>query len=80
MEEKLIEKVEEPIKQILEDGVNMNNIEQYVDSKVANLTFVVNSLDGKCSSKCPRQEQIQSLPGMYNNVFLSFVDECYITQ
>lgn len=42
--------------------VNMNNIEQYVDSKVANLTFVVNSLDGKCSSKCPRQEQIQSLP------------------
>ena len=60
--------------------VNMNNIEQYVDSKVANLTFVVNSLDGKCSSKCPRQEQIQSLPGMYNNVFLSFVDECYITQ
>lgn len=60
--------------------VNMNNIEHYVDSKVANLTFVVNSLDGKCSSKCPRQEQIQSLPGMYNNVFLSFVDECYITQ
>lgn len=37
---------------------NMNNIEHYVDSKVANLTFVVNSLDGKCSSKCPRQEQM----------------------
>lgn len=42
--------------------VNMNNIENYVDSKVANLTFVVNSLDGKCSSKCPNQEQIQSRP------------------
>lgn len=43
--------------------VNMNNVENYVDSKVANLTFVVNSLDGKCS-KCPNQEQIQSRPGM----------------
>ncbi|XP_005377614.2 PREDICTED: fibroleukin [Chinchilla lanigera] len=42
--------------------VNMNNIENYVDSKVANLTFVVNSLDGKCSSQCPSQEQIQSRP------------------
>ncbi|XP_045649369.1 LOW QUALITY PROTEIN: fibroleukin [Ursus americanus] len=42
--------------------VNMNNIENYVDSKVANLTSVVNSLDGKCSSKCPIQEQIQSRP------------------
>ncbi|XP_036285532.1 fibroleukin [Pipistrellus kuhlii] len=41
--------------------VNMNNVENYVDSKVANLTFVVNSLDGKCS-KCPSQEQIQSRP------------------
>lgn len=50
--------------------VNMNNIENYVDSKVANLTFVVNSLDGKCSSKCPSQEQIQSRPGMYNIIFL----------
>lgn len=49
--------------------VNMNNVENYVDSKVANLTFVVNSLDGKCS-KCPSQEQIQSRPGMYNNHFL----------
>ncbi|XP_016075081.1 PREDICTED: fibroleukin [Miniopterus natalensis] len=42
--------------------VNMNNIENYVDDKVANLTFVVNSLDGKCSSKCSNQEQIQSRP------------------
>lgn len=33
--------------------LNMNNVEHYVDSKVANLTFVVNSLDNKCSSKCP---------------------------
>nr|XP_023420878.1 fibroleukin [Cavia porcellus] len=41
--------------------VNMNNIENYVDSKVANLTSVVNSLDGKCS-QCPSQEQTQSRP------------------
>lgn len=41
--------------------VNMNNIENYVDDKVANLTFVVNRLDGKCS-KCPSQEQVQSQP------------------
>ncbi|XP_052577077.1 fibroleukin [Peromyscus californicus insignis] len=41
--------------------VNMNNIETYVDDKVANLTFVVNSLDGKCS-KCPSQEYIQPQP------------------
>uniref|UniRef100_A0A8C5K9H0 Fibroleukin n=1 Tax=Jaculus jaculus TaxID=51337 RepID=A0A8C5K9H0_JACJA len=42
--------------------VNMNNVENYVDSKMANLTFVVNSLDGKCPSKCPSQEEIQSPP------------------
>lgn len=59
--------------------VNMNNIENYVDSKVANLTFVVNSLDGKCSSKCPNQEEIQSRPGMYN-VFLPSVHEYYIAR
>lgn len=41
--------------------VNMNNVENYVDSKVANLTFVVNSLNGKCSN-CSNQEQIQSRP------------------
>ena len=60
--------------------VNMNNIENYVDNKVANLTFAVNSLDGKCSSRCPSQEQIQSRPGMYNNAFLSFVPECFIAR
>ncbi|NXA78122.1 FGL2 protein, partial [Thryothorus ludovicianus] len=32
--------------------INMNNVEHYVDSKVANLTFAVNNLDNKCSSKC----------------------------
>ncbi|XP_074840262.1 fibroleukin [Carettochelys insculpta] len=32
--------------------INMNNVENYVDSKVANLTYVVNSMDDKCSSKC----------------------------
>uniref|UniRef100_A0A8C5RZR6 Fibrinogen like 2 n=1 Tax=Laticauda laticaudata TaxID=8630 RepID=A0A8C5RZR6_LATLA len=32
--------------------VNMNNVESYVDDRVANLTFFVNSLDVKCSSQC----------------------------
>lgn len=41
--------------------LNMNNVEHYVDSKVANLTFVVNSLDNKCSSQCPA---MQPSPGM----------------
>lgn len=41
--------------------INMNNVEHYVDSKVANLTFAVNNLDNKCSSKCPA---IQPQPGM----------------
>lgn len=59
--------------------VNMNNIENYVDNKVANLTFVVNSLDGKCSSECPSQ-QTQSRPGMYNNIFLSLIHECCIAR
>ncbi|NXP10333.1 FGL2 protein, partial [Thinocorus orbignyianus] len=36
--------------------INMNNVEHYVDSKVANLTVVVNSLDNKCSSKCPAMQ------------------------
>nr|XP_033815003.1 fibroleukin [Geotrypetes seraphini] len=35
--------------------VNMDNVHNYVDSKVANLTFVVNSLDSKCSSKCSHE-------------------------
>lgn len=41
---------------------NINSIESYVDSKVANLSSVVNSLNGKCSSNCSNQEQIQSRP------------------
>ncbi|XP_062437616.1 fibroleukin [Rhea pennata] len=36
--------------------INMNNVENYVDRKVANLTFVVNSLDNRCSSKCPAMQ------------------------
>ncbi|NXJ75450.1 FGL2 protein, partial [Trogon melanurus] len=36
--------------------INMNNVEHYVDSKVANLTVAVNSLDYKCSSKCPAMQ------------------------
>jgi len=41
--------------------ITMNSVEHYIDSKVANLTFVVNSLDNKCSSKCPA---MQPRPGM----------------
>ncbi|KAL8219279.1 UNVERIFIED_CONTAM: Fibroleukin [Gekko kuhli] len=44
---------------------NMDNVENYVDSKVANLTFVVNSLDHRCSSNCPAVQSnaaIQLLP------------------
>lgn len=47
--------------------VNMNNIENYVDNKVANLTSVVNSLDSKCF-KCPSQEHNQPNPGRCNEV------------
>uniref|UniRef100_A0A8D0L8A8 Fibrinogen like 2 n=1 Tax=Sphenodon punctatus TaxID=8508 RepID=A0A8D0L8A8_SPHPU len=36
--------------------INMNNVETYVDSKVANLTFVLNNLDDKCSSSCPAKQ------------------------
>ncbi|XP_019365012.1 PREDICTED: fibroleukin [Gavialis gangeticus] len=36
--------------------INMNNVENYVDGKVANLTYVLNTLDDKCSSKCPATE------------------------
>lgn len=36
--------------------INMNNVKHYVDNQVANLTFVVNSLDNKCSSKCPAMQ------------------------
>ncbi|KAM6437554.1 fibroleukin [Liasis olivaceus] len=46
--------------------INMNNVENYVDNKVANLTFFVNSLDVKCSSQCPAIESkpvIQLLQG-----------------
>uniref|UniRef100_A0A670J673 Fibrinogen like 2 n=1 Tax=Podarcis muralis TaxID=64176 RepID=A0A670J673_PODMU len=46
--------------------INMNNVESYVDSKVANLTFAVNNLDNKCSSNCPAT---QPQPG-FNNVWL----------
>ncbi|XP_060100671.1 fibroleukin [Heteronotia binoei] len=36
--------------------INMDNVENYVDGKIANLTFVVNSLDHKCSSNCPAEQ------------------------
>uniref|UniRef100_A0ACB8FQX7 Uncharacterized protein n=1 Tax=Sphaerodactylus townsendi TaxID=933632 RepID=A0ACB8FQX7_9SAUR len=44
--------------------INMDNVENYIDSKVANLTFAVNSLDHKCSSNCPAE---QSRPGRRHN-------------
>ncbi|XP_006882736.1 PREDICTED: fibroleukin [Elephantulus edwardii] len=42
--------------------VNMNSIENYVDRKVANLTFVINRLDGRCSSNCSSHEAVQPRP------------------
>ncbi|CAI5785170.1 Fibrinogen like 2 [Podarcis lilfordi] len=52
--------------------INMNNVESYVDSKVANLTFAVNNLDNKCSSNCPAtqpQPVIQILQGDCSNYY-----------
>ncbi|KAM9173699.1 fibroleukin [Pangshura tecta] len=39
--------------------INMDNVQNYVDSKVANLTSFLKNLDDRCSSKCP---VIQSSP------------------
>lgn len=33
--------------------INMNNVENFVENRIANLTFAVNSLGDKCSSNCP---------------------------
>ncbi|XP_001507568.1 fibroleukin [Ornithorhynchus anatinus] len=44
------------------DHMNLNRIENYVDNKVANLTNVVNSLGGKCSSNCPSSPEVQGKP------------------
>ncbi|XP_039219776.1 fibroleukin [Crotalus tigris] len=52
--------------------VNMNNVENYVDNKVANLTFFVNTLDLKCSSQCAAvgpNTGIQLLQGDCSNYF-----------
>ncbi|XP_063164145.1 fibroleukin [Candoia aspera] len=52
--------------------INMNNVENYVDNKVANLTFFVNSLDVKCSSQCTATQPepvIQLLQGDCSNYF-----------
>ncbi|KAI1888505.1 hypothetical protein AGOR_G00185850 [Albula goreensis] len=35
--------------------LNMNNVEAMVDSKVENITGVINNLDSKCSRECPVQ-------------------------
>ncbi|XP_029472891.1 fibroleukin [Rhinatrema bivittatum] len=47
--------------------INMDNVENYVDSKVANLTFVVNSLDSKCSSTCPAVNGSHIIQLVYRN-------------
>ncbi|XP_066490534.1 fibroleukin [Tiliqua scincoides] len=52
--------------------INMNNVESYIDHKVANLTFAVNNLDDKCSSKCPAVQSnavIQLLHGDCSDYF-----------
>lgn len=45
--------------------INMDNVENYIDSKVANLTFVVNSLDHKCSSNCPATQSSAGTSALY---------------
>lgn len=45
--------------------LNMDNVENYVDSKVANLTFVVDSLDHKCSSNCPAVQSSAGRSALY---------------
>ena len=54
MEEKLIEKVEEPIKQILEDGINMNNIEYlYKLSKINHMAKEDKNMYGNYMGRTP---------------------------
>ncbi|KAH0616468.1 hypothetical protein JD844_027590 [Phrynosoma platyrhinos] len=52
--------------------INMNNVENYVDNRIANLTFAVNVLGDKCSSNCPATQPnpvIQLLQGDCSNYF-----------
>ncbi|XP_044279142.1 fibroleukin [Varanus komodoensis] len=54
--------------------LNMNNVETYIDDKVANLTFALNHLDNKCSSKCAATQPnpvIQLLQADCANYFAS---------
>ncbi|KAM4747495.1 fibroleukin [Rhinophrynus dorsalis] len=47
--------------------LNMNSVEQYVDNKMANLSFVLNSLDNKCSSNCPALQANPSIQLIYKD-------------
>ncbi|KAG8439968.1 hypothetical protein GDO86_005946 [Hymenochirus boettgeri] len=49
------------------DPLNINSIEQYVDNKMANLSYALNSLDNKCSSNCPALEANPSTQLMYKD-------------
>nr|XP_020645672.1 fibroleukin [Pogona vitticeps] len=52
--------------------VNMNNVENFVDNRIANLTFAVNNLSDKCSSNCPATQPstgIQLLQGDCSNYY-----------
>ncbi|XP_053572507.1 fibroleukin [Bombina bombina] len=47
--------------------LNMNSVEDYVDSKMANLSFALNSLDNKCSSNCPVLKPNPSIQLIYRD-------------
>ncbi|KAE8616379.1 hypothetical protein XENTR_v10008788 [Xenopus tropicalis] len=47
--------------------INMNTIEQYVDTKMINLSFALNNLDNKCSSNCPVLEANPSIQLLYKD-------------
>ncbi|XP_053320354.1 fibroleukin [Spea bombifrons] len=47
--------------------LSMNSVEDYVDKKMANLSFVVNNLDNKCSSNCPLLEANPSIQLIYKD-------------
>ncbi|MEE6481407.1 hypothetical protein FKM82_012854 [Ascaphus truei] len=47
--------------------LNINNVENYVDNRMANLTYKLNSLDNKCSSNCPLLEALPSIQLIYKD-------------
>ncbi|KAM4678211.1 fibroleukin [Discoglossus pictus] len=47
--------------------LNMNSVEDYVDNKIANLSYVLNSLDNKCSGNCAVEQPNPSFQLYYRD-------------